>query len=65
MGIVSLSIMLRTAEVTEPRIAPPPGLERLRLIVSVCSGMLSSVTGTETLFETSPSAKLTVIGAFR
>ena len=63
-GIVSLSRMLRTAEVIDPRVAPPPGLVRLRLIVSVGSGMLSSVMGMEMFLLASPSAKFTVIGVF-
>ena len=57
---LSLSTMVRVAADGLQRLAPEEGLESVRETVSLLSSELSSVIGMETVFEVSPSAKLTV-----
>src|SRR5437867_1939010 len=58
----SLSTMVRTAVLGEPRVAPPVGPLSVRFTVSLPSTRKSSRIGTETVLVTeSPSAKLTVM----
>ena len=54
--------MVSTAVVWVPNIAPPVGLERLKLTVSSASNWLSLIIGMLTVLLVSPGAKLTVIG---
>jgi hypothetical protein len=61
VGLKSLSIILTIALFCVPIVAPLVGLERLKLMVSVLSKILSSMRGMLTFLLISPSAKLTVI----
>jgi hypothetical protein len=54
--------MLTTALFCAPMLTPLVGLERLKLIVSLLSKILSSMMGILTVLLISASAKLTVIG---
>ena len=54
-------MMLKTAVVWVPKIAPPWGLVRDRLIVSSGSNWVSLTIGMVTVLLVSPLAKLTVI----
>ena len=61
VGLKSLSIILTIALFCEPIVTPLVGLDRLRLMVSVASKILSSMMGMVTVLLVSPLAKLTVI----
>ena len=57
----SLSVMVSTAVLGLPSVAPPVGLLRVRLTVSFASAVVSLMIGMLTvLFAVSPLAKLTV-----
>ena len=62
VGLKSLSIILTIALFCDPIVTPLLGLDRLRLMVSVVSKLLSSMMGMVTVLLVSPLAKLTVIG---
>ena len=60
-GAASLSVIVSTAVLGLPSVAPPVGLVRARLTVSFPSAAVSSKIGMLTvLFAVSPLAKLTV-----
>ena len=54
--------MLTTALFCVPIVTPFVGLERLKLMVSLLSKILSSMIGIVTVLLVSPLAKVTVIG---
>src|SRR5215470_9940050 len=61
VGGVSFSVMVSTAVLGEPRVAPPVGLLRVRLTVLFTSKTVLSMMGMVTvLLAVSPSAKVTV-----
>ena len=61
VGLKSLSIILTIVLFCDPIVTPLLGLDRLRLMVSVASKILSSMMGMVTVLLVSPLAKLTVI----
>ena len=56
----SLSTMVRTAVLRVPRVAPPVGLERVRMTVSLGSSRASSMIGIVKVRVVWPAAKVKV-----